>query len=281
MPFPDAVVEDLLLRCGRHCCLCHKFKGAAIEIHHIDRSLVEGRDDADNGIPLCFDCHTMVGSYSVDHPRGRRYRPSELRVLRDRWFAAFDEHGLQAGIIAREGTPGVPAIQQNVTGDGNLVAGGDVLVNSRKLVRVRFTPGAEHIPESTAAQIKNLVDELVNLEKLTRNPPANAYQKWWTKLQRQFAVATYRAIPRDQGDAAITWLQQQKALLRPRLRRAAPDAWRKEHYAAIYARAREMKIEKDALYELARVRLNLRKPISSLSDLGERDLVRLYRLLFQ
>ena len=35
MAFPPKVAEDALVKCGRRCCLCHKFCRTDIEIHHI------------------------------------------------------------------------------------------------------------------------------------------------------------------------------------------------------------------------------------------------------
>lgn len=280
MPFSDLVAEELLLRSHRHCCICHKFRGTAIEIHHIDPELTEGRDAMDNGIPLCFDCHAAVGSYNNQHPRGRKYRSGELRRLRDEWFAAVAQYGLQASASLAESTGGRPGIQQEVIGNSNVVAGGDLLVNTRKVVRVNFTPGLEHIAEATAVQIKGLVEELAALEQETKRPAREPYGKWWTKLKRQFAVTTYKAIPRERGEEAVAWLQQQKALLRPRLRRAAPSVWRNQLYAAIHARAKQVGLDEESLYDLARTRLERQLPVTSLKDLGERELKRLHQIIF-
>lgn len=82
--FPPSVVESLLVRCHRHCCICHKPCGTKMEIHHIDP---DGPNSEDNGIPLCFDCHAEVRAYDPKHPKGRKFTPSELRKHRDQWFA--------------------------------------------------------------------------------------------------------------------------------------------------------------------------------------------------
>lgn len=280
MAFSDTVAEDLLLRCRRYCCLCHKFRGTAIEIHHIDPDLSEGRDDPDNGIPLCFDCHAVIGHYNDRHPRGRKYRPRELRQLRDEWFDAIKEHGVAAATVIDQ-RPQLPlSVHQQVTGNQNIVAGGDLLVNARKVVKVTFTPGPKHVSEATASRIKALVDKLAELEKQTRRPPDNPYGKWWSKLRRQFAVTTYKAIPRERGDEAVVWLEQQKARLRPKLRRSAPETWRREYYTAIYARSKELGMDKKSLHEMAQIRLERQQPVTSLKDLGERDLTRLHQILF-
>lgn len=81
--FKQQDIGKALLWCGRHCCLCGKRCGAKIEVAHIDP---KGPRTLDNAIPLCFDCHQEIGSYNPKHPRGRSYRPSELRERRDQIY---------------------------------------------------------------------------------------------------------------------------------------------------------------------------------------------------
>lgn len=45
-----------------------------------------GEDTAENAIALCFDCHADVGSYNVNHPKGRKLSPSELRMHKEQWL---------------------------------------------------------------------------------------------------------------------------------------------------------------------------------------------------
>lgn len=35
MGFPTSVADEVLVRCGRHCCICEEFVGSKIELHHI------------------------------------------------------------------------------------------------------------------------------------------------------------------------------------------------------------------------------------------------------
>jgi hypothetical protein len=86
MPFAPDVAEDLLVQAARCCCLCRQFKGQKVEVHHIQPEAQGGPSTPDNGIVLCFDCHAEVESYNDKHPRGRKYRHSELKRLRDEWF---------------------------------------------------------------------------------------------------------------------------------------------------------------------------------------------------
>ncbi len=86
MSFPPQVAEQVLVDCARHCCICHKFCGVKIELHHITPVSEGGENTYDNCIPLCLDCHAEVLSYNPKHPKGRKYTNSELRRHRDRWY---------------------------------------------------------------------------------------------------------------------------------------------------------------------------------------------------
>jgi hypothetical protein len=86
MPFPIAIKENALLTSGRHCCLCHKFCGIKIEIHHIKPENKGGKNNLDNAIPVCFDCHADMRSYDSKHPKGTKYSESELKGHRDNWY---------------------------------------------------------------------------------------------------------------------------------------------------------------------------------------------------
>jgi len=86
MGFPESVAEKALLDCGRHCCICHKFCGFKIELHHIVQKSQEGAHTYENCIPLCFDCHAEVKFYDPKHAKGRKYTDSELKKHRDKWY---------------------------------------------------------------------------------------------------------------------------------------------------------------------------------------------------
>ncbi|MCA9460173.1 MAG: HNH endonuclease [Nanoarchaeota archaeon] len=86
MSFSKKVKEDVLVKSGRHCCICHKFCGLKIEIHHIKPKSEGGLDTFENAIALCFDCHADMTSYDYQHPKGTKYQESELIQHRDNWY---------------------------------------------------------------------------------------------------------------------------------------------------------------------------------------------------
>jgi hypothetical protein len=84
--FKQTEVDDLLAKCHRRCCICHRFCGVKIELHHIDGATKPGAGRIENAIPLCFDCHAEVKHYNPTHRRGRKFQPAEIRKHRDQWL---------------------------------------------------------------------------------------------------------------------------------------------------------------------------------------------------
>lgn len=92
MSFSDEVRLQALLWSDRHCCLCKKTCGLNIEIHHIKPISESGSNKLDNAIPLCFDCHSDVMCYNVQHPKGNKYKPAELKARREQVYEEYTRH---------------------------------------------------------------------------------------------------------------------------------------------------------------------------------------------
>lgn len=86
MSFPQNVSDKALTACGRCCCICHKFCGTKIELHHIKQVAYGGEDTFENCIPLCFDCHADMGKADPKHNKGKKYTEEELKLHRDNWY---------------------------------------------------------------------------------------------------------------------------------------------------------------------------------------------------
>jgi hypothetical protein len=86
MGFNRVEANKLLVSCHRRCCVCHRFCGIKIELHHIQPTEKGGDDSINNAIPLCFECHAEVQLYNDKHPRGRKFRPEELQGHKDQWL---------------------------------------------------------------------------------------------------------------------------------------------------------------------------------------------------
>lgn len=86
MSFARSDVDKLLADCHRRCCICHQYCGVKMETDHIVPQADGGQDAIDNAIAVCFECHAEIHCYNDNHPRGRKFRPEELRMHRDRWL---------------------------------------------------------------------------------------------------------------------------------------------------------------------------------------------------
>lgn len=94
MGFPKTVADEVFVRCARHCCLCGKYAGSKMELHHIRQAADGGDDSADNCIPLCFDCHAEVKAYNPHHPKGRKFTETELKGHRERIYALVENRSV-------------------------------------------------------------------------------------------------------------------------------------------------------------------------------------------
>lgn len=86
MSFKQKNVEDLLVGCHRRCCVCHRFCGVKIETDHMQPESEGGSNDIANAIAVCFECHAEIHSYNPQHPRGRKFRPEELKKHKEQWL---------------------------------------------------------------------------------------------------------------------------------------------------------------------------------------------------
>lgn len=91
MAFSEEIKTKAMVACGRHCCICHKFCGNNMEVHHIRARADGGQDVYENAIPLCFDCHAIVRQYDPRHPKGIKFTEKELIMHRDRWYGHIQQ----------------------------------------------------------------------------------------------------------------------------------------------------------------------------------------------
>ena len=98
MGFPQSVKEKILVDTARHCCVCHRYKGVKVEVHHIGQEALGGANNYENAITLCFDCHADAGYYNPKHPRGIKFSPSELKRAKEQWIEMVCKHDIQQPI---------------------------------------------------------------------------------------------------------------------------------------------------------------------------------------
>lgn len=108
MPFKRSEADQLLVACHRRC-ICHRFCGVKIELHHINPIGNNGADTIDNAIPVCFECHAEIQLYNDAHPRGRKFRAEELCGHREQWLRICKE--LPSALLMPQRPPDVGPIQ--------------------------------------------------------------------------------------------------------------------------------------------------------------------------
>ncbi|MDY0164420.1 hypothetical protein [Desulfobotulus sp.] len=180
----------------------------------------------------------------------------------------------------REAQPQVLNITANGQGNAFAIGANSTVIKTDKIVnKTEFTPGPEHITPAQAQAIQEAVKKLADKEKAGGLTSQKAFSKWYSAIKKRYNVPTYHAIPAELGDSVLAWLKQQSAIMRPKLRRNDNAQWRNEHYAAINARAKNLNLSKGDIYHIVLERLG--KQVSSLTQLGERDLKKLYAIIMK
>jgi hypothetical protein len=90
--FRESDKTKMLLWCDRHCCLCDKSCGIDIEFAHIHDKATGGENTLDNAIPVCYDCHSKIGHYRKEHPKGNKFNKNELKTRREQIFEKYTRH---------------------------------------------------------------------------------------------------------------------------------------------------------------------------------------------
>lgn len=199
-------------------------------------------------------------------------RAKIVKLVQD---AANDAGGASPPGPQSSARAGANVIYVNTGGDAQ-VAGRDININTRRVVRTTVAAPPGSLSPAQAKRLKDAIDQLVTIEAtggVLEGNRARLYAKWHTILKDRFAVASYKEIPAARAGEALAWLKQVAAMNRPKLRRADPAAWRNEHYKAIWARARQLGLSKGDVYAISLARLDKRVlSLKALSDSSLRDL---------
>ncbi len=83
MTVPAELAETILVKCGRCCCVCRRFRPIQLQVHHIVPKSEGGLDELYNLTALCLTCHSDV---HTRRPFTRRFTVQELRRHRDAVF---------------------------------------------------------------------------------------------------------------------------------------------------------------------------------------------------
>ena len=95
MAFPRECRDQALFLSARRCCVCRRYRGVGVQVHHIVPQSNGGSNTLDNAIVLCLDCHMAAGHYNPQHPIGSKFSPEELRAHRDGWYEHVRSSGME------------------------------------------------------------------------------------------------------------------------------------------------------------------------------------------
>lgn len=95
MPFSDSIKLQVLVESARHCCVCHRYRGVKVEVHHIIPESISNDNTYENAICLCFDCHCDAGHYNPNHSKGTKFSPKELRLQKTNWKKVVEKNKIE------------------------------------------------------------------------------------------------------------------------------------------------------------------------------------------
>ncbi len=98
----DRNATTVLVKCGRCCCLCRRFRPIRLQVHHIVPRSEGGSDDLENLIALCITCHTDVHTKA---PFTRRFTARELREHRDSVYRLVLDGKLPSAAVTSGSVP--------------------------------------------------------------------------------------------------------------------------------------------------------------------------------
>lgn len=162
-------------------------------------------------------------------------------------------------------------IQGNVSNSVFAGSGSTVhQVNTQKHITrttAEVKPGIEHITDEQRANLKRLVDEIVELESKYRTAKsAKGYQTVWNSLNKKLKVPTYTLIPLEKYETARKHLQTWIGRLTSTKTAVNTDteSIRKRRYAYIHANLNQWGLE-----EWFRQYLQERHGVESLTQLDD------------
>lgn len=80
MSIAQKLVDQIMVLCARHCCVCRRYRPLNLHVHHIEEQAVGGDDSEDNLIATCANCHAEVHTTTK---LTRRFTSNELKLQRD------------------------------------------------------------------------------------------------------------------------------------------------------------------------------------------------------
>lgn len=146
--------------------------------------------------------------------------------------------------------------------------------NLKKVTIAKTSPGVEHITESQASRLTELVAEVVRLEEITKKAP-KGYRSIWSSLNSHCKVASYRLLPLEKFSTAEAYLLKWIGRLNSTTTAEKSDnsSWRNRKYAYIKVNTNSEFGERWLVSKLSEF------GVQSLSELTDESLDKVYRSL--
>jgi len=158
-------------------------------------------NDLDNAIPLCYNCHGLVESYNINHPKGNKFKRKELKLRREQIYEEFTRHL-------------IPPIFYEIT---------QVLSNEKKreFPDVGFT--LKHCGNSLPVKVKTILKIVGNGKNANLIDFSSGHysgDKLWN-LNPYFTIFGHFSIPKEHVD---------NAPLKIRISTCIIDQYEREHF---------------------------------------------------
>jgi hypothetical protein len=105
MEIPQEVADKMMVRCGRRCCICRRFRPTKLQVHHLVERSKGGSNEEDNLIVICLSCHSDVHStvpftrrFTVDEQKG--HRDALIKQVADGILPIHDEDDTDLALSA-------------------------------------------------------------------------------------------------------------------------------------------------------------------------------------
>jgi len=173
---------------------------------------------------------------------------------------------------------------QNIKGNNNIqIAKGNVIQTKKvKVVTEVVYDVNTHIIDAQAFEVKEKITEIVNMVATNGDSKQKLFPKEYSAFYKQFKITSYKLVPLNEYDNAIKWLNKRIAYYgKKNLRHGDNDQWRKKQYIAINSRARQLKMNRSDLISFSEERLALKNPLSSIKDLSDTRLQKLYGFIMR
>jgi hypothetical protein len=166
---------------------------------------------------------------------------------------------------------------QIVTNNAPIIHTGNL--NAKVEVTVAHNP-ENHITLAQATEVKQKVTELASLYKYDTVNEGSPFGRAYAIVYRNFNVPSYKLLAKEDFEPALKLLQKEIAIARRFLKNNNTEEWRKALYKSINARGRQMGMDREALLIYATQVLGLADTLSSLKDLEDDQLQKLYNKMF-